>query len=93
MNKSTFRFVFGVVGIQLQSYKKSSAEQKKRVSFFLPRCSNFATFVAKLQIFGANSKFCRGNIADDTRRLAKLPPNGVALCLTADLDLRNKRRH
>ena len=43
MNKSTFRFVFGVVGILLQSYKKSSAEQKKLVSFFLPRCSNFTT--------------------------------------------------
>ena len=34
VNKSTFRFVFGVVGILLQSYKKSSAEQKKLVSFF-----------------------------------------------------------
>jgi hypothetical protein len=34
VNKSTFRFVFGVVGIMLQSYKKSSAEQKKLVSFF-----------------------------------------------------------
>ena len=39
----------------LQSYEESRAKQKK-LFFFLPRRSNFATFIAKLRKVGRNAK-------------------------------------